>query len=317
MQDHLQQSKTMFLMHQIKNFKLQPQISNNIFEKHNPQYGPKYDNNNKIIARSVVGKPDIIERIKKKIEESKLSNSPKMKNSVVFQKMKQSYSNLSNMKKSQSSNKIPLFQDSIHSNILSRQVSHNKSSLTALINQHANVNIEQYLQETKSRIQKNEMEELRLEKQLTLFERNANTRQQRVITSFQEREQTWESVNMTIQSKCQTRSREKLTLLQKSQAYRLKKEILNELPSPPKNWYQQLRGSSYVVEKEDDSNLRSQRVNLNSKTLLIKQADLESSLRVRGENKLRRELENHKCPMITMVGHEKTEESEILSKLKY
>ncbi|CAD8101718.1 unnamed protein product [Paramecium primaurelia] len=213
MQDHLQQSKTLFLMHKIKSYKQQPQLSNNIFEEHNPYYGPQYDNSNKIIARSVVGKPDVIEKIKKKIEESKLSNSPKMKNSIMYQKMKQSYSNLSNMKKSQSSNKIPLFHDPIHSNILSRQVSHNKSTMATLVNHHAN--------ETKNRIQRNEMEELKLEKQLNLFERNANTRQQRVITSFQEREQSWELVNMTIQSKCQARSRDKLTLLQKSSVEQL------------------------------------------------------------------------------------------------
>ncbi|CAD8197406.1 unnamed protein product [Paramecium pentaurelia] len=100
-------------------------------------------------------------------------------------------------------------------------------------------------------------------------------------------------------------------------AYRLKKEILNELPSPPKNWYQQLRGSNSVVEKEDDHTIRSQRINLNSKTLLLKQTDFENSLRIKGESKLKREFENHKCPLITMVGLEKTEESEILPKLKY
>ncbi|CAD8120471.1 unnamed protein product [Paramecium sonneborni] len=317
MQDNLQQTKTLFLMQKIMSYKQKPQPINNIFEEHNPYYGPKYDNNNKIIARSVVGKPDIIERIKKRIEESKLSNSPKMKNSVVYQKMKQSYSNLSNMKKSQSSNKIPLFHDPIHSNILSRQVSHNKSTMGALINHHANVNIEQYLQETKKRIQKNEMEVMKQEKQLNIFERNANTRQQRVITSFQEREQSWELVNMTIQSKCQTRSREKLTLLQKSQAYRLKKEVLNELPGEPKNWYQQLRESSYTVEKEEDSSMNRQRLNLNSKTLLVKQADLESSLRVRGESKLKKEFENPKFSLITMIGQEKIEESEMERKRKY
>ncbi|CAD8206518.1 unnamed protein product [Paramecium octaurelia] len=317
MQDHLQQSKTLFLMHKIKSYKLKPQLSNNIFEEHNPYYGPQYDINNKIVARSVVGKPDVIEKIKRKIEESKLSNSPKMKNSAMYQKMKQSYSNLSNMKKSQSSNKIPLFHDPIHSNVLSRQVSHNKSTMATLVNHHANVNVEQYLQETKNRIQRNEMEELQLEKQLNLFERNANTRQQRVITSFQEREQSWELVNMTIQSKCQARSRDKLTLLQKSSAYRLKKQLLNELPSPPKNWYQQLRGSSYMVEKEEDQSNNSMRVTLNSKTLLLKQADLESSLKVRGESKLKKEFEKPKCSLITMVGQDKVEESEILPKLKY
>jgi hypothetical protein len=36
----------------------------------------------------VVGKPEIIEKVKKRIEDSKLSNSPKMKNSVAFSKMK-------------------------------------------------------------------------------------------------------------------------------------------------------------------------------------------------------------------------------------
>ena len=41
---------------------------------------------------------------------------------------------------------------------------------------------------------------------------------------------------------------------------------------------------------------------------------MENSLRVRGENKLKKEFENKKCSMITMFGQEKTEESEFMTK---
>lgn len=56
---------------------------------------------------------------------------------------------------------------------------------------------------------------------------------------------------------------------------------------------------------------------MNTKTLLIKHADIERSLKIRGENKLKKEFENPKCSLITTIGQDKIEESDILPKLKY
>ncbi|KAM3135593.1 hypothetical protein pb186bvf_012264 [Paramecium bursaria] len=230
----------------------------NIFKGHPADFndvdnpGPKFDNNGNIIRRTIVGNPDLFNKQQNTL---KIDLSQQLKHHI--------YDTDSTPFRMTVSRKISKLRSTSN---LSKQHLQPAQNTKITVSREA---IYSFLEESQKRIDSNRKIEKTQEDQLPFFEKIQMTKERRCLENYDEQNRKWDDINNGLAYRC-SRSPEK-TLLDRSQDYRLKVELLEQLPqktNEDKIWYQILRNESPPTKQIEHVRTKPQQCRILSKKFL-------------------------------------------------